>query len=152
MPNSAFHLNDTDPLSRIQPYATPDADCTCNLCWAEFWLASDDERAMALRSTRRFVAVVSSNRPHDEFWRLYEERERRIREGEHPGDLVCTCVRCGREFTPLGERPMRFCPPCRDQNWDYDEDWSRTRAFEDETMPRSEHAPGLRLGEEPADE
>jgi hypothetical protein len=66
------------------------------------------------------------------------------RSGEHPGDLVCTCQRRGRDFKPWHPRTELWCSACVEQRWAFDEEWTRTRAFKRATMPRSKHAPGLR--------
>lgn len=102
---------------------------TCSLCAVYRPGPFGDERLIAHRNTARFELGLDLYRDPADRDRLREERTRRIEAGTHPGELVCVCGRCGREFHPWFDHSEPWCGPCRDQRWTYDEDWVRTRAF-----------------------
>jgi hypothetical protein len=103
----------------------------CNICALYRPGRRGDERLIRLRNEERFELGLDLYRDDPaERQRLREERSRRIRTGEHPGNLLCECKRCGRTFSPWHDRPERWCGPCHRQRWLFDEDLVRTHAYE----------------------
>lgn len=101
----------------------------CSLCNAQAGLAHREEELLALPSLGYFLALVREYRKPSDALRLTRERERRIESGEHPGNRILVCQRCGQEYDSWDARPYWFCTPCRDERWRLDEDGCKTAAY-----------------------
>ena len=112
--------------------------CTCSLCSVFKPGHHGDERLIADRNEQRFELSLSLYRGGEDRHWLRAERQRRIASGEHPGELICVCLRCKREFSPWHGREELRCPECVDARWALDEDGVRTRATEPAIRRREE--------------
>jgi len=106
------------------------AACTCLLCRTYAPGQRGDENILSIRNTTRFEMALDLYRDTNEAIRLRAKRDRMIAAGSHPGELVCTCERCGGDFAPWRGRPEHYCPGCCEARSDGGEDGVRTRAHE----------------------
>jgi hypothetical protein len=136
--SDAAEAQEGDLVSEVldDDYDDYDDDCSntaygycCSICNAQAAHAHDEERLMAIPSLAYFTVLVETYRKPSDARRLLRERERRIASGEHPGNRILVCPRCGNEWDSWDRIPHRFCRPCNDERWELDEDGVKTRAY-----------------------